>query len=570
MSLKFDLINDAWLDFGAVYYTQILSKIKEGGIDIIKEIDIGEQKITISFNEKYEISEIVEIINNEGINELVNQLFILEPAVKFLNTKKNYSFNIPKTNGFIDYKKGLNLTKKAKEDLKEKFSSIPKKFVRNRPNFIGLKRGAKKIKKKIKKIQKQAISEGIEEGKRTCPLCQSKYLTETKMKVLQLYLPNISSHQNLRIRDFTKTQADIKCCSKCILRGVIANLFPRHIFSRVGKGRDKITKIFIPMLNNFKLLDTFQNSLKDLMGVRNFNDEDWIYYNNNLKNVFENNEKYILLTIFSRMVNDWNNKQKEKESENNESGVVGIKTLKQKFSKRVPEKTVEKNLSNWMIFNVEKGRVVSLDGRIIRVPKKIFKIVEDFQFFYFDKENKKESENTNVIELLKRMKTDEMFNLKFHIAEAVLENNMDALKESFYMAYKKNENKGYVFRYRAMTFFIEHFLKVNKIMIEKEKFEELRTLAYIFAESLYDDVTLMSKLYNSTSQESLKQVIGEMFFKIYKKAKKSNSGKSFSADKVQNLFELIDSEYWKELHAVLISFICMYSINKMNKKKSSE
>jgi len=106
-------------------------------------------------------------------------------------------------------------------------------------------------------------------------------------------------------------------------------------------------------------------------------------------------------------------------------------------------------------------------------------------------------------------------------------------------------------------------------MLEEEQMKSIRTLSHTFSEAMARDVGLISKIYNATSRQDLKIALSEVLFRLYKRTLKKDT-RSISPDKYQSLLEKIDSDEWREIQSLLVSFISIYAINQLNRKKENE
>ena len=123
---------------------------------------------------------------------------------------------------------------------------------------------------------------------------------------------------------------------------------------------------------------------------------------------------------------------------------------------------------------------------------------------------------------------------------------------------------------RLLRTFINHFLEVNQVLDEKLR-EDLRAIGTTIGTIFYEDVTLISKLFNISSVNAFRDTLNVVMFRLYKfstgeDGKKAVPVKQERIDHILN--ELTDRNY-KEIAETLSTYVCLNAYNaKVFKPKS--
>ncbi len=558
--ITFNITNDPWINNGIILFTQMVSNLSS----ILKPLEVNSHQISLKFDETLDRNYIAEIIFKQIGIPLINKIFTLTTPVKIINRKFESTINkITDKNGFIKIDESINFTDEQSQFLQEKNIKNDKnsEIVRVRFNFLGLKKEFNKLQTEFKNdFVKILDQENISKNSKICVICSSPYFKGDKLR--QVIVPFLSGHHNLNIRGISGSTYDLEGCPKCVLMGKLSLLDSNLIFTRIGKGKNKITYIFLPIFTDFKLLNHFKNNLSNRIGLYDWDDPEWEYYNTNVKNIQNIDPRNILLTIYCRIVNNWSPEIKN----------MVLNSFFDDFIKISPIESVKRELTNWAVIEVNKGQIVSIKGKIYHINWFVFDLVKKFSFQkritpYKSTESAEiayETNETSICELISKIKSPEVLKIPEKIANAIIFNDFRALVNVFFESYKQNKKN---IRY-PITGFIEYliyYLKVKNVELKEDKIKAIRTLSFTIASALYRDVGLISKLYNATSRPELKNVLSEMLFRLYKNTIKEES-QSISPDKYERLLNLIESENWKEIQSLLVAFVCIYSINKMNKE----
>ncbi|MBD3201811.1 MAG: hypothetical protein GF316_17475 [Candidatus Lokiarchaeota archaeon] len=555
--ITFNITSDPWINNGTIVFVNSIREIDS----IVKNVNVESYKIEIEFNDNIDVQEIGNIIHKQVGIDLINKIFTISTPIKFINKELKSDINYSKNeDGYINYKEKITHSEEQIDILKKNNFQNRKtnEIVRVRFNFIGLKREYNKIKKKFVNWIKSALDNSVlptEEKNKECIICSSRY---SKGKTLtQTIFPTISGHHNLKAREFSATTFNLKACPKCIISGLFSLLDPKIIFSRYGKGRNKTTYLYLPIISNFKLLEQFKSNLHIGLGIYEWKDEDFVFYNTNAKRIRNFDIWNLLLTIYCRIINNWTVEKNETQS------------FYQLLLDIENEEVVKENLTHWIIFDLEKAQVASIKGKRYNINLEIFELVKSFEYEKFKRKQNSNDDNESKIikesicDIISRVKSPEILRIPEKIAKAVLNDDFHKFSQIFFEGYKKSKKNDIFIPISGFINYLIYYLKVKNVNLNDEDIKAIRTISYTIASALYRDVGLISKLYNATSKLELKRTLGEMFFRLYKRSSKEDS-QSISPDKYENILKQINSEDWKELQSLLVSFVCIYSINKIN------
>ncbi len=128
---------------------------------------------------------------------------------------------------------------------------------------------------------------------------------------------------------------------------------------------------------------------------------------------------------------------------------------------------------------------------------------------------------------------------------------------------------------RMLRYFIQHFLEVNAVLNEKMR-EDLRRLGFTIGSVFSRDVTLISKLYNVSSEGAFRAVLSQIMFRLYKigldgkaedgklRVKVKNEDKSItrvSHKRVTRILDELTPENWQNLAETLSTFTSLSAFN---------
>ena len=133
--------------------------------------------------------------------------------------------------------------------------------------------------------------------------------------------------------------------------------------------------------------------------------------------------------------------------------------------------------------------------------------------------------------------------------------------------------------------FIQHFLEVNAVLNEKLR-EDLRALGYTIGSVFSRDVTLISKLYNVSSEGAFRAVLNQVIFRLYKtgldgevgedgklRVKVKNEGKSITRIKRERVTRILDElhqENWQRIAETLSTFTSLSAFNENFSKRQAK
>ncbi len=114
-------------------------------------------------------------------------------------------------------------------------------------------------------------------------------------------------------------------------------------------------------------------------------------------------------------------------------------------------------------------------------------------------------------------------------------------------------------------------------MLDEELRDDLRALGSIIGSAFSHDVTLISKLYNVSSENTFRSVISQILFRLYKlsaSGKLTEDGKlkveaqgetreitRLKTDRFTRIIDQLSSQNWKEMAETLSTFASLSAFN---------
>jgi hypothetical protein len=485
-----------------------------------------------------------------------NQLYWLSKPAKIFDR------SLILKNGFVDSSEKLSLLseekKRVKDILKEK--GVPASSIKDtmpltqdRLNYAGTRSDRNNIQKQMKNIVIDFINNWItSDGTKRCDLC-GRY-SDKLNKATQSINPLMNKYHNNRVRNFTSSNDYYQQCPICYFTNMCTVLDANIPF--VFDGSSKQRFLIFPDVPNLELLGRVYKRLgRNLIDLSELSQ---LHTSTNLRAYWWHDPYSLSLVLFHNIFYEFSIHEDNGEEE-------------WSF-----EPTVDKRKVNrWLILpfiidkNVRFGNihVIQVDDRLYDYIKPIptdgevqpLQLVPDIL-----SRISPSSRHPKGIEIIQCL------------SKAIATSDVKLLKEAVFLLWKHSDAINCYIKQISLSRFIQHFLEVND-MLNDELRADLRAMGIIIGSAFSHDVTLISKLYNVSSEGAFRSVINQVLFRLYKlstSGKITEDGKfrveaqgeprnitRVSQERLTRVLDQLSSENWKEMAETLSTFASLSAFN---------
>ena len=550
-TLILELTGNPWTDFGIVSFCA--------------ELHSAPFRCDVVLN-PHEATITIDVVNldkfEEWMNQMLqarwNQLYWLSRGAKILGRRRS---DLSYVDDYVDRNTSqMQTTEGDREQIKEKWKNstvgevVP--LIQLRYNFIGLNANADKFRTE----QHINITEFIEnwqnpDGKKVCEM--SGRTTAKTKKLLQVVNPFVSKHHNTRVRGAHSSSINPTIGQLYYLISLCATLDKDIPFS-VNTAK-RVTRLILPDIQDLRLLTKVYTRLRGNLKDLDHPKELWTF--TNLRTMFGSSNRYSLaISLFHNIFYEFSpDDEEESEGEWNFSSLV--------------EQTTEtvKQLTRWVIIPFSKGQnvifqnfhTVEVDTRLYDFVKPIDSTPRPIQL---------------VPDILVRMssRTPDGENALGQLSQAIATSTPSLMKNALFNLWKHQDTvlimpqRGATHPVRLLKVFINHFLEVNQVLDEKLR-EDLRAIGTTIGTVFYDDVTLISKLFNISSVNAFRETLNTVMFRLYKFSTGEGVNKAVAVrqERIDHILNELTDKNYKEIAETLSTYVCLNAYNaKVFKSKS--
>ncbi|MDE0313919.1 MAG: hypothetical protein OXM61_03375 [Candidatus Poribacteria bacterium] len=542
-SLTLELTGNPWTDFGIVSFCEDLRSSH-----FLRDLNLTahEANITIDTSDL----KTVETWLNQRFQERWNQLYWLSRGAKILERGRA---SLSYEDGFVDRGKSqIQTTEEDRTQIKEKWKTstvgdvMP--LTQLRSNFIGINGNADKFRTE----QQTNIREFIENwqnpiGKKVCEM--SGKTTVKPKKLLQVVNPFATKHHNTRVRGAHSSSTNPTIGQLYYLISLCATLDKDIPFS-VNTAK-RTTRLILPDIQDLELLTKVYARLKDNLKDLDQPNELWTF--TNLRTMFGSTNRYSLaISLFHNIFYEFTpSDDEESEGEWDFSSLV--------------EQTTEavRRLTRWVIIPFTKGQnVIFQNFHTVEVDTRLYDFIKPIDFAL--------SQIQLVPDILMRMssRTPDGENAIRQLSQAIATSTPSLMKAALFSLWKHQGvvlislQRGAPHPVRLLSTFINHFLEVNQVLNEELR-EDLRALGTTIGKIFYEDVTLISKLFNISSVNAFREALNVVMFRLYKFSTGENAKDAvpIRQERVNRVLDELNDGNYKEVAETLSTYVCLNAYN---------
>ena len=550
--LTLSLTGNPWTDFGIVSLCEELRLSTPSFL--VEEPFLTENEATITID----ISDIetVETWFNGMLKSRWNQIYWLSRVGKILNRSLTYD-----TEGFVVTDEKTQITEGEKAQVKE---LSPRTQVKDemptaqpRLNFVGFigKEGktgdARKILEQREAIIHNFVANWVSpEGKRVCEV--SGRMSNKLEEVHQVVNPFSNKHHNIKIRGFGGNNSYLKVGPILRFVNLCMTLEPHIPFVYNPSAKpDPTTFLVLPEIADLSLLARVYARLQ--MNLKDISDRRETATSTNLRGIRRASDTYSLaITLFHNIFYLFT---VEAESDNDGSwDFAPLGELEQ----------VRRQVTRWVIIPFAKKQNIRFGNfHVVEVDHRLYDFIRPIAFGSGDE-----------IRLVPDIVSCTEFsgpggeNAIRHLSQAITTSDTQLMKDAIFELWKHTDvinfrpQKGKPHPVRLLRYFIQHFLEVNAVLNEELR-EDLRAIANTVGQIFNRDVTLISKLYNISSENTFRSVLNQVIFRLYKVSMgdAADALLPLRQERIRHILDEISPENWKEMAETLSTFVSLSAFN---------
>lgn len=552
VKLTLSLTGNPWTDFGIVSLCEEL-RISAPSF-LTGELFLTENEATITID----VSDIETVATwfNGMLRNRWNQIYWLSRVGKILNRSLTYD-----AEGFVVTDETTQITEAEKAQIKESSSQTQVKdempIAQPRLNFVGFigKEGktgdARKILQQRETIIHNFLANWISpEGKKVCEV--SGRMSNKLEKVLQMVNPFSNKHHNTKVRGFRGNNSNFEVGPILHFVNLCTTLEPHipFVYNQSAKP-DPTTFLMLPEIADLSLLARVYARLQ--MNLKDISDRREIATSTNLRGIRRASDTYSLaITLFHNIFYRFT-----VEDESDNEGYWDFAPLDE------PEQ-IRRQVTHWVIIPFAKKQNIRFGNfHIVEVDHRLYDFIRPIPF-----------NDDNDIRLVPDILSCMDYgapggeNAIRRLSQAIATSDPRLMKVAIFELWKNTDainfrpQKGRPHPVRLLRYFIQHFLEVNTVLNEDLR-EDLRALANTVGQIFNRDVTLISKLYNISSENTFRSVLNQVMFRLYK-VSTGNAAETLlplRQERMRHILDEISSENWKEMAETLSTFVSLSAFN---------
>ena len=543
--LTLSLTGNPWTDFGIV---SLCEELRMGDPPFLMgQPFVTETEATVAID----ISnvEVVETwFNDEMLKARWNQIYWLSKVGKMLDQSLTYD-----AAGFVVTNKKMLVTEGDKARIKELFKHKAKNeepISQMRLNFIGTPQNAQKLKQEKESIVRNFIANWrMPEGKKVCEISGRR--SNKLEQVHQVVNPFSNKYHNIKVRGFSRTNSYFEIGPILHFVNLCTTFEPRipYVCNWSAKP-DPTTFLLLPEIANLSLLAEVYTRLQ--MNLKDISDKRELSTSTNLRGIRRASDIYSLaIVLFHNIFYRFT-----VEAESDQDGWD--------FAPLGEPDEVRRQVTRWVIIPFSRKQNIRFGNfHIVEVDHRLYDFIRPIPF----------SDGNDI-----RIVPDILSCIEFrrpngenairHLSKAIATSDTRLMKAAIFNLWKHlgaivfRPQKGAPHPARLLRHFIQHFLEVNAVLNEELR-DDLRALAHTVGSVFYRDVTLISKLYNISSENAFHSVLKLVMFRLYK-VSMGDSAKEIlplRQKRIRRILDAISPQNWQEMADTLSTFTSLSAFN---------
>lgn len=561
--LTLSLTGNPWTDFGIV---SLCKELEVSEHFLVKKPFLMENEVKITIDASN--IETVKTWFNQTLRDRWNNIYHPSPIAKVLKRTPIQE------NGFIKPDEKIQIDAAARKTIKEKLkrSKIEDEelLVERRTNFIGVPENIKTIQKKLDSMIHESVESLINPTGRN--LCEVSGLSFKKgEKVSQYANPFANKYHNNPTRGVTSTAGYTTVSPIHYLVNLLTTLCPNIPFVHEAE-----TALILPVIPDLHLLSEVYARLIGSNNLKDFNDSKEIYTFTNLRELRPPYDDYSLaIYIFHNIFYRFSEEEERSIFEGVDEPERTTRLLTRWVKIPFTRPSSSRNQRNIRFGNFHH----------IEVDHRLYNFICPIPFDDSDEIRLVPDIIARISPVLvKGKRSPRGENSLRYLSKAIATSDTQLMKIAIFNLWKHTDAINVRFDpqpeaphpLRMLRYFIQYFLEVN-IVLNEELREDLRALGYTIGSVFSRDVTLISKLYNISSEGAFRAVLSQVMFRLYKigldgeakdgklRVKVKNEEKSItrvSRKRVTRILDKLTPENWSQIAETLSTFTSLSAFNE--------
>ena len=568
--LTLSMTGNPWTDFGIVSLCEELQMSNPPFLVEKPFLTKNEAIIAIDVSDV----ETVEMWFNQMLRNKWNGIYQPSQVAKVLKRTPIHE------DGFIKPSEKILIQSADREVIKEKLKrkiEDEELLVERRTNFVGLRRDIKTIQENLDTIAHENVESLIKQsGRNFCEVSRSAF--KKARGVSQYVNPFTNKYHNNPVRGITSTPGYTKVSPVHYLVSLLTTLCPKIPFVREAE----ITLI-LPVIPDLCLLFRIYARLLESGKLKDLNDNKEIYTSTNLRELRPPYDDYSLaIYLFHNIFYRFSEEKEEWFFESIDE----------------PKQTIPL-LTRWVKIPFMRPRRATQPVRFgnfhyIEVDHRLYDFIQPIPFGDNDEIQLVPDVLARISPtLIKGMRASHGENSLQYLSKAIATSDTQLMKIAIFNLWKHTDavtirldpQAEAPHPLRMFRHFIQHFLEVNAVLNKKLR-DDLRALAHTIGPVFSRDVTLISKLYNVSSEGAFRNVLSQMMFRLYKiglngevgsdeklHVKVRNEEKSItrvSHERIARILDELTPGNWSEIAETLSTFTSLSAFNENFSKRQSK
>jgi hypothetical protein len=559
MEIELTLTGNPWSDLGIVSFCQ---ELIDGNPPFLDGAPVWtEHSVIVCFHDAAP-REDLEAWFADMLQSRWNQLYWPSRAAKALGQRLVFD-----KEGFVDTSKSLLLTKEQKEQVKEKVGTAIQlkdetRVAQTRLTYIGVPKDERTLRAELKSIVAEFIASCIttQDASKTCDLCGRA--SDALHPMTQSVNPLFNKHHNSKVRGAMGSNGYFDVCPVCRLTNLFATLETSVPF--VYQSSERETSLILPDIPDLDLLNRVTQRLD--RNLLDLNRPDAFHTSSNLREWWARDEWSLALVVFHNIFYEFSvSSQGEHDGEWNWNPVFDEK-------RDVPR------LTRWLILPFAKPQNVRFGNiHVVEIDHRLYDFIKPIRF-------NDETDLRLVPDVLSciRPRRADQIDLTRRLSRAIATSDTAVMNDALFGLWKHvgdvfvSPRAGRPHTLRLLPHFIQHFLEVNDVL-DRQLREDLRALGHTIGSVFSRDVTLVSKIYNASSESTFREVLNQALFRLYKvglsgertdeellSVRVQGDTKKVtrvSGERITRLLDNLSPNNWKEMAETLSTFVCLSAFN---------
>lgn len=555
------LSGNPWTDLGVVGLCEVLSRTHQS---FLLEAPVwSEHFVQFRVDPSYE--EEIHAWLLDAFRGGWNNLYWPSRAAKFFGRSLVYE------DGFVDPSQSFELLPDQQAQFKEKFPQGSVKptqaLTQNRLNYVGMPADARKIQADLTEVIQDLVSHWLGTagaGKKPsqakhCDTCGQPNFASRQ--VTQGLNPLLNKHHNTQVRGFSGGNSYFQICPVCYAANLYAALEGGIPFVYDPPSQQRC--LILPHIPDLELLRQVYHRLGG--NLRDLMEANQLRTSTNLPVQWAQDRYSLAISLFHNLFYRLSVAQDTAEESWSFAPIPAAQA-------KLPQ------LTHWLLLPFVKVQNIRFGNmHVVEVDTHLYDLVKPIPLGETD-------EIRLVLDILSRMHSRHPGGVSVieKLSRAIATSDSSLLCQVLFDLWKRTDaiyfvpQEGRPHPTRLLPHFVHYFLEVNAVLNDELR-GDLRILGTMIGSVFSRDVTLVSKLYNVSSEGALRSALNQVLFRLYKVGLsgkvdeqgflrvaihgESKTTTRIKPERFTRVLEQLSAENWREAAETLSTFASLAAFN---------